>query len=243
MVVRGLTAFAIGAAMQVALFGPALAQGSASSPGRAGPGPAYGTSVQEQLGELAAPEASPAADLPVLYITSVEVLRTSAEPRLDVVRVTGLAASQGWSAPQLVPTYAGKPADGIVDLQFIATPPELSQSAEGFVPVDAVFPLEEGHPFNGVRVRAAENAIVVKQIPGSSQATISINDCRDCVGKKLVSEGATQPGQQGSIRQEDLPKLLRVVRPSDGIRGAKLNPNRLTLILGDDGTIVAAFWE
>ena len=243
MAFRGLTAFAIGAAMQVALFGPAFAQGSASSSVPAGSGPAYGESVQEQLGALASPESSPAADLPVLYITSVEVLRTSAEPTLDIVRVTGLAASQGWSAPQLVPTYAGKPADGVLDLQFIATPPRLSQNAEGFMPIDAVFPLEEGHPFNGVRVRAAENAIVVKQIPGRSETTISVNDCRDCVGKKLVSEGATQPGQQGSIRQEDFPKVLRVIGPSDGIRGTGLNPNRLTLILGDDGTIVEAFWE
>lgn len=55
MVVRGLTAFAIGAAMQVALVGPAFAQGSASSPVPAGPAPAYGASVQEQLGQLAAP--------------------------------------------------------------------------------------------------------------------------------------------------------------------------------------------
>ncbi len=243
MAFRGLTAFAIGAAMQVALFGLAFAQGSASTSVPAGSGPAYDESVPEQLSELAAPDASPAADLPVLYVTSVEVLRTSAEPRLDIVRVTGLAASQGWSAPQLVPTSAGKPADGVLDLQFIATPPRLSQNAEGFVPIDAVFPFEEGQPFNGVRVRASENAIMVKQIPGSGQAAIGVNDCRDCVGKKLVSEGATQPGQQGSIRQEDFPKILRVIRPSDGVRGTRLDPNRLTLILGDDGTIVEAFWE
>ena len=66
--------------------------------------------------------------------SGVEVMRTSTEPKLDIVRVTGLTGSQGWSAPQLVPTYVGKPLDGILDLQFIATMPEQTQAAEGFVP-------------------------------------------------------------------------------------------------------------
>jgi hypothetical protein len=55
-----------------------------------------------------------------------------------------------------------------------------------------------------------------------------------------VESGAAQ---QGSIRRQDLPKLLRVIRPDDGIRGAWLNPNRLTLMLGEGDMIVAAFWE
>ncbi|MBV8577975.1 MAG: hypothetical protein JOZ58_23455 [Acetobacteraceae bacterium] len=41
---------------------------------------------------------------------------------MDIVRAIGLASSQGWSAPLLVPTYAGKPADDILDLELIATP-------------------------------------------------------------------------------------------------------------------------
>lgn len=40
-----------------------------------------------------------------------------------------------------------------------------------------------------------------------------------------------------------LPKLLRVVRASDGIRGTEQDPNRLTLILGENNTILEAFWE
>ena len=74
-------------------------------------------------------ETTPGTELPVLYVTSVEVMRTSTEPKLDIVRVTGLTGSQGWSAPQLVPTFAGKPLDGILDLQFIATMPQ--QIAKG----------------------------------------------------------------------------------------------------------------
>lgn len=230
-----LCAFAIVAALQMGQPGVACAQGT--PPAGAGGG----------MGQAAAPtsptEATPGTDLPVLYVTSVEVLRTAMEPKLDIVQVTGLTGSQGWSAPQLVPTYIGKPLDGILDLQFIANMPDQTQSAEGFVPISAVFPLEEGHLFKGVRVRASENAIEVKQLPGVNQVQITVNDCKDCVGKKFAERGQAQPGQQGIVRQEDLPKVLRWIIPSRGIRGITHNPNRLNLILGDDNTIIAAYWE
>jgi len=45
------------------------------------------------------------------------------------------------------------------------------------------------------------------------------------------------------IREEDLPKVLRWIIPSRGIRGITHNPNRLNLILGGDNTIVQAYWE
>lgn len=182
-------------------------------------------------------------DLPVLYVTSVEILRTSPDQKIDVVNVTGLVASDGWSFPQLVPTYAGKPFDDVLDLQFIATAPVQSQLASGFVPVSAIFPLEPGQSLKGVRVRAAENTITVRQIPGSGRAATQVNDCKDCLGKTFALAGQAQPGQQGVVRQEDLPKVLRVIRPSDGIRGADQDPDRLTLMLDDAGVIVEAFWE
>jgi hypothetical protein len=189
------------------------------------------------------PETAPSTELPVLYVTGVEVLQTTLEPKLDIVRVTGLTASAGWIEPQLVPTFAGKPSDNILDLEFIATIPEESQKAEGFVPIGAILVLEPGHPFKGVRVHAAENAIQLKQIPGSSQATINVNGCADCIGKKFTEKGQAQQGQQGIIREEDLPKQLRWITPTGGIKDSKQNPNRLSLILGDDNTIVEAFWE
>jgi hypothetical protein len=229
--------------MQSSMIGSALAQNAPAAhpppPGVAPPaysGPGWGTEQEP----AATPESTRTTDLPVLYVTSVEVLRTSVEPKLDIVRVTGLAASQGWSEPQLVPTYAGKPFDGILDLQLIAAPPDQSQAADGFVPVSAVLTLEEGHPFEGVRVRGSENAVTIKALPGVVRATISVNDCQTCPGKKFVEGGAQQ---QDLIRKDDLPKLLRTIKASDGIRGTELDPNRLTLILGDDNTILEAFWE
>jgi hypothetical protein len=239
-----LGAFAIAAAMQGGLIGLALAQGTPTPSGSGAQPQGYSAADNAQMVEpTPSSETSPESELPVLYVTSVEIVRTSMEPKLDIVRVTGLTGSQGWSAPQLVPTFAGKPLDDILDLQFIATVPEQSQKAEGFVPIGAIFPLDQGHPFKGVRVRASENAIEVKQIPGSNQAQISINDCKDCVGKKFVERGQAQASQQGVVRQEDLPKVLRWIIPSRGIRGITHNPNRLNLILSDDNTIVEAFWE
>jgi hypothetical protein len=204
-----LAAFGISAVMQGGLICVALAQGTPPS-STSGSAPQYGAAEAVQTVERAAlSETTPSTELPVLYITSVEVLRTAIEPKLDIVRVTGLTGSAGWSEPQLVPTYAGKPFDDILDLQFIATMPEESQKAEGFVPIGAVFALEQGHPFTGVRVRASENAIEVKQIPGSNQATINVNGCDGCIGKKFVEKGQARPGQQGIVRQEDLPSVLR----------------------------------
>jgi len=213
--------------------------GAAGQPqGYAGGGP-----PEQMVEPTESNETTPGEELPVLYVTSVEVVRTSTEPELDIVRVTGLTGSQGWNAPQLVPTFVGKPLDGILDLQFIATMPDQTQPAEGFVPISAVFPLEEDHLFKGVRVRASENAIEVKQMPGVNQPQINVNDCKDCVGKKFVERGQAQPGQQGVVRQEDLPKVLRWIVPSRGIRGITHDPNRLNLILSDDNTIIAAYWE
>jgi hypothetical protein len=238
-----LAAFGMSAAMQGGLICVALAQGTQPSSTN-GSAPQYGAAEAVQMVEPAAPsDTTVSTELPVLYVTSVEVLRTAVEPKLDIVRVTGLTGSAGWSEPQLVPTFAGKSADDILDLQFIATMPEESQKAEGFVPIGAIFPLEQGHPFKGVRVHASENAIEVAQLPGISQTTIKVTGCEDCVGKKFVEKGQAQAGQQGIVRQEDLPEVLRWVSPSQGIRGIMQNPNRLSLILGHDNIIVAAFWE
>jgi hypothetical protein len=241
---RRLGAFGIAAVTLGTLIGFALAQTASPPPGPGGQPQAYGGAGAGQAVMATQPtEATPGSELPILYVTSVEILRTSDEPKLDIVRVTGLVSSQGWSEPQLVPTFAGKPLDDVLDLQFIAAMPSQSQKADGFVPIGAIFPLEQAHPFKGVRVRASENAIEVKQIPGSKQAQITVNDCKDCIGKKFVERGQAQTGQQGIVRQEELPKVLRWIVPSRGIRGITHNPNRLNLILSDDNTIVEAYWE
>jgi hypothetical protein len=241
---RWLGVLAVSVVLQGGLPGHAVAQAPAPGSSPANPAPGYGGGVPDQAENPAAPtETEPATELPVLYVTSVEILRTQTEPQLDIVRVTGLTGSQGWNSPELVPTFAGKPADGILDLQFIATMPLQTEEATGFVPIGAVFTLEAGHAFKGVRVRASENAIEVDQIPGSKAEKITVDGCKDCVGKKFAEKGQAPPGAPGTVRQEDLPKVLRWIIPSRGIRGITHDPNRLNLMLGADNTIIAAYWE
>jgi hypothetical protein len=242
---RWLAVLAIGGALHCVGTGSASAQMTPANPA-ANPAPAGAAYESGDLGQsvVTSPtETEPGTELPVLYVTSVEIIRTQSTPQLDIVRVTGLTGAQGWSSPELVPTYLGKPLDGILDLQFIATMPLQTEPATGFYPVSAVFPLEEGHAFKGVRVRGSENAIEVDQIPGIQTVQINVSDCRDCVGKKFAERGQAAPGTPGVVRQEDLPKILRWIPANHGIRGITHNPNRLNLLLGADNTIIAAYWE
>ncbi len=121
---RQIVGLTVAAAMQVSLVGFALAQGAPPAGSAAASTPGYdATGAAPSAESDALSDATDATDLPVLYVTGVEIVRTAMDPKLDIVRVNGLVASQGWNAPQLVPTYAGKPADDILDLQFIATSP------------------------------------------------------------------------------------------------------------------------
>ncbi len=182
-------------------------------------------------------------EVPLLYVTGIEVTQESLEPKVMLVRVTGLASSEGWSGPQLVPFYYGKPLDDTLDLQFIGTSPEQSQKAEGFVPISAIFTVDAGLPFKAVRVRAAANALEVKQIPGSQKAEIKADGCKECIGKKYAEKGKAPAGAPKVVREEDLPRGFRVIAPTHGVAGIVHNPNRLDLILDANNTIVMAFWE
>jgi hypothetical protein len=240
---RLLGVLAAAAVLPVGAIGLAFAQAANAPPPPTSGGPAYEVAEPGESETGRPTQVSPQTELPVLYVTDVEIMRSATEPAIDIVRVVGLAGSQGWSNPQLVPTTVGKPADGILDLQFIATMPTQSQQATGFFPVGAIFTMEQGHEFKGVRVRASENAIPVDSIPGHAQATIAVDGCKDCVGKKFAERGRATAGTPGVVRQEDLPKTVRWIPPDRGIRGITHNPNRLNLLLDAGGTIIAAYWE
>ena len=241
---RALCVLAAAGLVPVGALGLAFAQaaGGPTPTSPSGP-PSYQVATPGENEGGPETQVTPQTELPVLYVTGVEIMRSVTEPAIDVVRVTGLAGSQGWSDPQLVPTTVGKPLDGILDLQFIATMPTQSQEATGFFPVGAVFTMEQGHEFKGVRVRASENAIEVDQIPGHAEEAVKVSDCKDCVGKKFAERGKAAPGTPGVVRQEDLPKILRWIPPTRGIRGITHDPNRLNLLLSNDNTIIAAYWE
>jgi len=182
-------------------------------------------------------------EVPILFVTGIEVLHTTMDPKTTIVRVTGLVSSVGWSSPQLVPFFYGKPADDVLDLQLIAASPEQSQKAEGFMPISAQFELEsDAHQFKGVRVRAYGNALELKGMTGSTTTQIKTNDCKDCVGKKFVDKDKGQPGP-GIIYGGDLPPDYRAIAPTHGVKGDIHNPNRINLILDADNKVVMAFWE
>jgi hypothetical protein len=241
---RAMGLFALAAVLSIAAAGSARAQAAGRpTPTSSGGPPPYQVATPGQNASGDETQVSPQTELPVLYVTAVEIMQSKTEPAIDIVRVTGLAGSQGWSDPELVPTTVGKPIDGVLDLQLIATMPIESQQATGFMPLGAVFTMEQGHEFKGVRVRASENALEVDTIPGHAEEAIKVGDCKDCVGKKFAERGKATPGMPGIVRQEDLPKILRWIPPNRGIRGITHNPNRLNLLLGADNTIIAAYWE
>ncbi|HEY1797889.1 MAG TPA: hypothetical protein VGG57_17380 [Stellaceae bacterium] len=238
--VSKLSGTAAALVLTVGLAGGAWAEGAAAPAG--GNQPDQGNGYAQQGGpDAAGPTgAQRALAMPILYVTSVEVVRTTADPKLDIIRVTGLASSAGWNNPQLVPFFYGKPADDVIDLQFIADSPEQSQKADGFVPLGAIFTLEAGHPFKGVRVRAGANAIELKAMPGSAQAQVKADGGKDLIGKKFVENG---PAGAGVVTAADLPRGYRTIAPTHGVAGITHNPNRLNLILDDQNKIVMDFWE
>src|SRR5260221_7194377 len=158
-------AFAIAAALQAGPIGLAWAQDNTDNSGEE----SAGTQEVGQASPTGAPQAyqtPPSA--PVLFITSVEVLQTTLEPKQAIIKVRGLTGSRGWSGPQLVPLFQGVTPDGILDLQFIAATPDQTQKADGFVPIYAIFPLAPGDKLpKGIRVRGVVNVGVLTQLPGT----------------------------------------------------------------------------
>jgi hypothetical protein len=184
--------------------------------------------------------------LPVLVVTSVEVLRTARPPAVDIVVAQGLTTTGGWSDGTLLPLTDSPPADGVLDVVFVAQPPSKAAGAGRHEPIQALLPLSADHPFNAIRVRSATNAIVLRKFPGFTEASPSVVVCGACVGKLLLAKGATPPAGVAAdqiVREEDLPARTRIIRPEDGISDMRANPNRLTVVLGENGRILSAGWE
>ena len=182
--------------------------------------------------------------LPVLFVTSVEAFQTSLDPKQIILKVRGLTSSHGWSGPQLVPFFQSDAVDRVLDLQFIAQTPDATQKAEGFVPITALFPIDIDNAPKAIRVRAAGNVLLLKQIPGSAETTITTEDGSKAVGKRFAAKGTAAAGTPGVVREEDMPRNFRVIPPDKGLAGITHNMNRLNLVLGEDGqTITWAFWE
>jgi hypothetical protein len=227
----------------IALSGHALAQ-TAPAAGA----PQAGT-PQAGAGQASAPDeanAESADRYPVFAITSVEILRSQLKPQIDVIAVRGLASAQGWTEGELVPLGTGTPPDGILDLVFVAQAPQESAAPTGYEPIHAILPLSMDHPFTGIRVRSATNSVLLKSLQGYTEAKAPIEPCKECVGRYLVAKGGAAPAGTAAdqiLREDDLPPNTRVIRATDGITDVRHNPDRLTVLVGEDGRIVDAVWE
>jgi hypothetical protein len=198
--------------------------------------------------EQATEDSSPAEQsntAPIFWISSVEVMRSTHAPLLDVVRVRGLANTPGWESVELVPLTKNVPVDGILDLVLVGDAPADSIAATAYPPVEAIFTLEPYHPFRGIRVHGADNRVTVRTFPGYAEATTTPIDCSACTGKYFLHKGESANGhaKETIVREEDLPHTLRVIRSTDGVGALDSQPNRMTLILDEDGKIVTASWD
>ena len=218
---------------------PPPGQGAASGPpaGAGGPPPGY------QGGQEGQPQG---LTWPIVLVTSVEILRSEKSGGMDILRARGVTTSSAWGSPHLIPITRGNPVDGVLDVLFLASAPSVPEAPGDLMPVEALLPLNHGHPYKAVRVRSGTNALTVKSIPGFAEVKVPKHDCGKCIGRFFVAKGGTPPagaGPDNIVKEENLPWDLRIIKPTDGIPGYSINPNRLTLVLGEDGRIVDAAWD
>jgi hypothetical protein len=232
------------------LLGSAAVAQSSPKDSDASQQPAHTTRSIEDSLKLSQSPGPPAEDTahtaPVLWISSMEVLRSTHSPQLDVVRVRGLASTDGWESTELIPLTKGVPYDGILDLALVAEAPTDQTASTGFAEVEAVFAIEPGHPFKGIRVHGATNRLSLNTLPGFVETATPPIDCTACTGKYFVPKGGALPAGKTAadvVREESLPKTLRVVRNSEGMGRLDSDPNRITIILDDNDRIALVFWD
>jgi hypothetical protein len=183
---------------------------------------------------------------PVFAITSVEVVHTKSKPEISAVVVRGVTSSEGWEHGELVPLQQGTAPDGVLDLVFVADAPSESSAASGLATMHAVLPLAPDHPFKAVRIRGATNTVLLSELHGIVEVKPPQDPCHECVGRYLVAKGGKAPAgvpASQTLSESDLPPYARIIRASDGIADMAHNPNRLTIMVGEDGRIVSASWE
>lgn len=226
----------------------ALAVGSAfAQTPPAGQQAAPGAQGGQQQGGPGYGQAGPSTEgppWPITYVVSVELMRS--KDGRDIILARGLTSSKGWGSPTLIPINQGVSVDGVLDLLFQASTPASPAPLGEFMELDALLPLGHQHPYKAVRVRSATNAVTLKQLPGYAEVKKLKNDCADCMGKYFVAKGGTPPAGIGAdkiIKEEDLLWEVRVIRPNQGIASYQINPNRLTVVLSEDGRITDAGWD
>jgi hypothetical protein len=249
---RKIIDIGLAAALAVSLAAISLdavaAEAGGTAPGKTEAAPPRGAGEPDGNEEPGAQgqEEQPDTRAPVLHITSIEVIRSTHGPALDIVRVRGLVSTPGWEEAELVPLTHGTPSDGVLDLAFIARAPAEPQEASGFEAIEAILPIETDHPYKAINVHGAAGSVTLNQLPGYAEAKVPSEDCSKCVGKFFVPKGAAKPAGKADadlVKEEDLPSAPRIIKSTDGLYKLESDPNRLTIIVNKDGQITTAFWE
>jgi len=165
---------------------------------------------------------------------------------MDIVVVRGVTSTEGWTDGTLVPLTHGTPSDGVLDLVLTADPPKGAAGGDSPAEIHAVFPLSAEHPYKAVRVRSGTNVILLKTLPGFAEMKLVPWACGQCVGKLFVAKGAAAPAGAAAgdmVHEEQLPVHTRIIRPNDGIGDLHPDPNRLTILIGEDGRIIGSAWQ
>jgi hypothetical protein len=101
------------------------------------------------------------------------------------------------------------------------------------------------HSWRTPRWAACDGGRRTTVCPGSARPNASAPG-RKCVGKYFVAKGKAAPAGKDDasvVKEEQLPATLRVIKLSEGIAKQDSDPNRLTLVIGDDCRSVTAVWD
>ena len=131
---------------------------------------------------------------PVVFVTSVEVLRSDRNGGLDVVRVRGLVTGQSWTQPHLIPITQGAAARRHARSHL---PGERACGRRRAWPVHA----GRGHPAGRdrpslqgrARARRQQCHLAQGDLPGFAETPAPKEDCAKCIGKFFVAKGANPP--------------------------------------------------
>jgi len=198
-----------------------------------------------------------------LYVDDVRLVTTRSQPPRLLVSALGRVTTTGWSNARLEPwVYIAPPADGLQDLDLVATPP-AGPAGQVLMPVaaDTSFWLPEW--CKGVRVHASANSME-SLIPGREVSALPVAPDVDGIpmargpgdnwpwrgdeywpwviapteGKTLAhlsSIGATTAGE--SKVSELIGRAARIIRDGDPT-DMMYEPERVTVVLARDRNVI-----
>jgi hypothetical protein len=122
----------------------------------------------------------------VLEVIKVGTLLTKSIPPFLIIHAEGFASTSGWSQATLLPwIYLAPPADGILDLEFVATPPS-GPALMVISRIEAHVSFRKPDWVRGVRVHASLNSVVDDDLGGVDGRCVFAKASRIAKGDSLI---------------------------------------------------------